>query len=92
MQKSKQKKKKKFYKTFSLAVFLFPVIKRAEKVMVFFFFVRGEGKCEIIYKEKKIYISPLRSFFDHFWSLLCRKRWLRSVSGVRRRSREQKKK
>ena len=60
--------------------------------MVLFFFVRGEGKCEIIYKKKQIYICPLGSFFDHFWSLVCRKRWLRSVSGVRRRSREQKKK
>ena len=45
MQKSKKKKKKKnFYKTFSLAVFLFPVIKRAEKVSGFVFFRKGRGK------------------------------------------------
>ena len=47
MQKSKKKKKKKrknFYGTFSLAVFLFPVIKRAEKVSGFFFFCKGRGK------------------------------------------------
>ena len=60
--------------------------------MVLFFSVTGEGKCEIIYKKKKIYFCPLRSFFfNHFWLLVCRKRWLRSASGVRRRSREQKK-
>ena len=47
MQKSKKKKKKKksFNGTFSLAVFLFPVTKRAEKVCGFVFSVRGEGKC-----------------------------------------------
>ena len=45
-----------------------------------------------MYKKKKIYICPLGSFFYHFLSLVCRKRWLRSVSGVRRRIREQKKK
>ena len=48
MQKSKKKKKKRtiFYGTFSLAVFLFPVIKRARKVSGFVFFPLGEGKCE----------------------------------------------
>ena len=45
MEKS-QKKKKCFKRTFSLAVFLFPVIKRAEKVSGFFFSVRREGICE----------------------------------------------
>ena len=47
MQKSKKKKKKKkkiSYGTFSLAVFLFPVIKRAEKVSGFVFFRKGRGK------------------------------------------------
>ena len=34
----KVKKKKKFYGTFSLPVFLFPVIKRAEKVSGVVFF------------------------------------------------------
>ena len=36
--KSQIKKKKISYGTFSLAVFLFPVIKRAEKVSGFVFF------------------------------------------------------
>ena len=46
--KSKKKKKKKnfFKRTFSLAVFLFPVRKMGEKSKWFLFiFVRGEGKC-----------------------------------------------
>ena len=59
--------------------------------MVLFFSVRGEDKCDIMCKKKKIYFCPLGSFFDSFWALVCRKRWLRSVSGIRRRSREQKK-
>ena len=46
MQKKKKKKKRKIFNgTFSLAVFLFPVTKRAEKVSGFVFSVRGEGKC-----------------------------------------------
>ena len=41
----KKKKKKKFFKrTFSLAVFLFPVIKRGKKVSGFVFFRKGRGK------------------------------------------------
>ena len=55
MQKSKKKKKKKFDETFFLAFYLFPVIKRAEKGSGFFFSVRGEGKCEINLKKKKIF-------------------------------------
>ena len=43
MQKSKTKKKF-FYEMFSLVVFLFPVIKRAEKVSGFVFFCKGRGK------------------------------------------------
>ena len=43
--KKKKKKRKIFNGTFSLAVFLFPVTKRAEKVCGFVFSVRGEGKC-----------------------------------------------
>ena len=43
MQKS-QKKKKNFYGAFYLAVFLFPVIKRAEKVSGVVFFRKGRGK------------------------------------------------
>ena len=44
MQKSQIKKKKISYLTFSLADFLFPVIKRAEKVCCFVFFRKGRGK------------------------------------------------
>ena len=39
-----KKKKKNFYGTFSLAVFLYPVIKRAEKVSGFVFFRKGREK------------------------------------------------
>ena len=45
---------------------------------------------KIIKKGKKIF-PPFGRFFDHFWSLVCWKRLLGSVSGVRRRSTEQKK-
>ena len=41
--------------------------------MVLFISVMGEGKFEINYK-KKIFFFPLGRFFDHFWSLVCRKR------------------
>ena len=70
MQKSKKKKKKKkkkiFYGTFSLAIFLFPVIIRTEEVIGFVFSVRGEGKCEINYQKKEKFFSPLGSFFTIF--------------------------
>ena len=42
MQKSENKKN--FYGTFARAVFLFPVIKRAEKGSGFVFFRKGRGK------------------------------------------------
>ena len=43
MQKSKKKKKRKiFYATFFVAVFLIPMIQRAEKVSGFVFSVKGE--------------------------------------------------
>ena len=44
---------------------------------------------KIIKKRKQIF-PPFERFFDHFWSLVSRKRLLRSVSGVSRRSREEK--
>ena len=74
--KVKKKVEKKIsYGTFSLAVFLFPVIKRAEKVSGFVFFRKGRGKCKMNYKKKrKILFSSLGSFFDHFLSLVCWKR------------------
>ena len=46
MQKSKKKKKERkiLFGTFSLAVFLFPIIKRTEKVSGFVYFRKGRGK------------------------------------------------
>ena len=76
---------------FSLAVFLFPVIKRGKKVSGFVFSVRGEGKCQIDYKKKENFFFSIIELFNKFWWLVCRKRILGSVSGVRRRSREKKK-
>ena len=40
----KSQKKKNFLKDISLAVFLFPVIKRGKKVSGFVFFRKGRGK------------------------------------------------
>ena len=51
MQKSK-KKRKIFYGTFSPAVFLFPMIKRAEKVSAFVSFRKGRGKMLNKFKKK----------------------------------------
>ena len=48
---------------------------KKEKVSGFFYFRKGEGKCEINYKKKRKKIfPPFGRFFDHFWSLVCRKR------------------
>ena len=46
MQKSSKKKKKRkiFYGKFFLAVFQFPMIKKAEKVSGFVYFRKGRGK------------------------------------------------
>ena len=58
MHKSKKKKEEKkiFDGTLSLAVFLFPVIKRAEKVSGFVFFRKGRGNyVKEIEKKKKIF-------------------------------------
>ena len=57
--KKKKRKKNFFERTFSLAVFLFPVIKRGKKVIGFVFSVRGEGKCEIDNKKKRIFFFLL---------------------------------
>ena len=75
MEKSEKKKKKKifFKRTFSLAVFLFPMIKSGKKYVVLFFSVRGEGKCEIDNKKRKFFFS-FRELFNSFWWLVCRKR------------------
>ena len=66
MQKSQKKKEKKMsYGTFSLAVFLFPVMKRAEKVSGFVFFRKGRGKMLNKLKKKKFF-SSFGSFFTIF--------------------------
>ena len=45
VEKSQKKKKKNFFKrTFFLALFLIPVIKRGKKVSGFVFFRKGRGK------------------------------------------------
>ena len=45
LQKSKKKKKRKIFdETVSCAVFLFPMIKKAEKVSDFVYFRKGRGK------------------------------------------------
>ena len=44
MEKSQKKKKYVFKRTFSLAVFLFPVIKWGKKLSGFVFFRKGRGK------------------------------------------------
>ena len=68
MQKSKKKKKKKkeknfFKRTFSLPVFLFPVIKRGKKVRGFVLFRKRRGKMSNrLYKKKKNF-SSFRDIF-----------------------------
>ena len=53
--KKKKEEKKNLYRTFSFAVFLFPVIEGRIKLMVLFFSVIGEGKCEINKKKRKFF-------------------------------------
>ena len=63
----KSQKKKNFYGTFSLAVFLFPVIKRAEKVSGFVFFRKGRWKmCNKLKKNENFFFS-FREVFHYFW-------------------------
>ena len=65
VEKSQKKKKKSVFKrTFSLAVLLFPVIKRGKKVSGFFFSVRGEGNIEIDYKKKENFFFSFRELFN----------------------------
>ena len=77
MQKSKKKKKERkvFNGTFSLAVFLFPVTKRAEKVSGFVFCRERRGKMLKKFKKKrKFFFLSFRELFHYFWSFVCRKR------------------
>ena len=66
MEKSGKKEKKFFLN--DVFPFGFPISgdKKGEKSKWFFFSVRGEGKCEIDYKKKKIFFSPLGSFLTNF--------------------------
>ena len=41
--------------------------------MALFFSVRGEGKCEIDYKKKENFFSPLGSFLTNFGGLFAGK-------------------
>ena len=67
MEKSKKKKKKFFLKDFFSCGFPISGDKKGEKSKWFCFFsVRGEGKCEIDYKKKKFFFSPLESFLTNF--------------------------
>ena len=61
--KKSQKKKNVIKRTFSLAVFLFPVMKRGKKVSGFIFSVRGEGKFKIDYKKKENFFFSFREVF-----------------------------
>ena len=58
--------------------------------MVLFFSVRGEGKYEKNYKKRKKNFSSFRGVFGPFLVASFPEKLLGSVSGVRRRSREEK--
>ena len=63
----KKKKKKIFLKDVFPCGFLISCDKKGEKSRWFFFCsVRGEGKCEIYYKKKENFFSPLGSFLTNF--------------------------
>ena len=64
--KKKKKEKKIFKRTFSLAVYLFPVIKRGKKVSGFVFFRKGRGKLRNRLEKKENVFSLLGSFLTIF--------------------------
>ena len=67
MEKSQKKKKKIFLKNVFPCGFPISGDKKDGKSKWFFFFsVRGEGKCEIDYKKKENFFSPLGSFLTNF--------------------------
>ena len=61
-----QKKKKIFLKDVFPCGFPISGDKKREKSKWFFFSVRGEEKCEIDYKKKENFFSPLGSFLTNF--------------------------
>ena len=67
VQKSQKKRRKKnFVRDVLLCGFSISGDKRSEKVSGFLFSVIGEEKCELKLKKKKIFFSPLGSFFTIF--------------------------
>ena len=88
----KSPKKKNFSRTFFHAVFLFLVLKMWEKRNSFRLCDQRRGKIwnKLFFLKNCFY--PSGPFLIIFFSEISRKRWLGSVSGVRRRSRELKKK
>ena len=66
VEKSQKKKKKFFLKDVLSCGFLISGDKKGGKSKWFFFSVRGEGKCEIDYKKKENFFSPLGSFLPNF--------------------------
>ena len=64
MEKSQKKKKKIFLKDVFPCGFPISGDKKGEKGKWFFFFVRGEGKCEIDYKKKRIFFFFFRELFN----------------------------
>ena len=61
-----KKKKKKFLWDDFPCGFSISDDKKGGKSKWFFFSVKGEGKCEIDKKKKKIFFSPLGSFLTIF--------------------------
>ena len=74
IKKSQIKKKKNFLWDIFPSGFSISSDKKGGKGKLFFFSVRGERKCEKNYKKIKKIFPPFGRFFDHFLSLVCRKR------------------
>ena len=67
------------------------MIKRAEKVSGFVFFLKGEGKCEINYRKKEIFFSPFGSFLTISVVSLPEKMIRKCFGGKEKEYREKKK-
>ena len=66
VEKSRKKKKQFFLKDVFPCGFPISGDKKGEKSKLFYFSVRGEGKCEIDYKKKENFFSLLGSFLTNF--------------------------
>ena len=62
VEKSQKKKNQFFLKDVFPCDFPISGDKKGEKSKLFYFSVRGEGKCEIDYKKKENFFSPLGTF------------------------------